>query len=364
MQHNKKHCPAVIGIYYYVDGIKSSTEIGRIIGISTSTVHRVLKSKYGASSPREIKGTDEVIDAIEREYLAGASTYQLGDKYGVHHATISKWMARRGHYRGKGWFDSSHSLPEQSALAVAKGAAKGHETKRKKAIDKRTVEIEKLTDGTISLVSYENKYDITLKCNICGCVFKKLSAIRGSVPRCPDCYEKELREKERRKRDKTAAWEAKQAVEYKKDKVCESCGSVFHSSSDTAKFCSSKCRKREHDRRYREKGKGRFGRGSHCHRARHYGVAYEYGITLKKVIERDGNVCQICGRECDSSDLRWGTCGPLYPTIDHITAMANGGGHTWGNVQLAHAICNSLKRDLTDEEMAEEVKRHAEKQTA
>lgn len=40
----------------------------------------------------------------------------------------------------------------------------------------------------------------------------------------------------------------------------------------------------------------------------------------------------------------------MYPTIDHIVAMANGGGHTWDNVQLAHAICNSYKRDLSENE--------------
>ena len=38
-------------------------------------------------------------------------------------------------------------------------------------------------------------------------------------------------------------------------------------------------------------------------------------------------------------------CGPLYPSIDHIIAMVNGGGHIWSNVQLAHMMCNSEKGD-------------------
>lgn len=52
-------------------------------------------------------------------------------------------------------------------------------------------------------------------------------------------------------------------------------------------------------------------------------------------------------KQCDWNDRSWnGVFGALYPTVDHITALANGGGHTWDNVQLAHAICNSYKRDL------------------
>lgn len=39
---------------------------------------------------------------IEAEYLDGATTYELGDKYGVHPRTIGKWMRKLGHVRGKG----------------------------------------------------------------------------------------------------------------------------------------------------------------------------------------------------------------------------------------------------------------------
>jgi hypothetical protein len=33
--------------------------------------------------------------------------------------------------------------------------------------------------------------------------------------------------------------------------------------------------------------------------------------------------------------------------------LANGGTHTWDNVQCAHAICNSYKRDLWADEFEE-----------
>lgn len=43
----------------------------------------------------------KIIDAVERDYLAGASTYELEEKYGVCHETIGKWMRECGHRRGK-----------------------------------------------------------------------------------------------------------------------------------------------------------------------------------------------------------------------------------------------------------------------
>lgn len=75
-------------------------------------------------------------------------------------------------------------------------------------------------------------------------------------------------------------------------------------------------------------------------------MKYERGITLIKVYERDHGICQICGKPTDWNDNSWGYGGPNHPTIDHIVALANGGLHSWDNVQLAHGMCNSIKRDL------------------
>lgn len=67
-------------------------------------------------------------------------------------------------------------------------------------------------------------------------------------------------------------------------------------------------------------------------------------ITLKKLVERDGLKCAICGKVCDWNDHSWSKySGPMYPSIDHIVPMAKGGPHTWENVQVAHIICNSEK---------------------
>lgn len=81
----------------------------------------------------------------------------------------------------------------------------------------------------------------------------------------------------------------------------------------------------------------------HSHRAIKFGCEFQTGISLRKLIDRDGLVCRICGKECDMSDKTYGTHGPLYPSVDHIIPLAKGGAHSWSNVQIAHCMCNSQK---------------------
>jgi predicted Zn-ribbon and HTH transcriptional regulator len=95
----------------------------------------------------------------------------------------------------------------------------------------------------------------------------------------------------------------------------------------------------------RRNARERNGRHStHRKRAKLYGCEYE-PVNRSKVFQRDGYVCQICheptSREYDHAD-------PWSPTIDHIIPMSKQGGHTYDNVQCAHAFCNSVKCDRED----------------
>lgn len=74
-----------------------------------------------------------------------------------------------------------------------------------------------------------------------------------------------------------------------------------------------------------------------------YGAECDPSITLDKVMQRDGGICQICGKPVDKNDRQPGRVGNMYPTIDHIVPISRGGAHTWDNVQLSHMICNSIK---------------------
>lgn len=75
-------------------------------------------------------------------------------------------------------------------------------------------------------------------------------------------------------------------------------------------------------------------------------------ITLDALMERDNRRCHICGGKV-SERRKFGKQGTprgnmsKYPTIDHIKPVSKGGGHTWGNVKLAHWACNS-KRGASD----------------
>lgn len=88
----------------------------------------------------------------------------------------------------------------------------------------------------------------------------------------------------------------------------------------------------------------------HKRRAVKYGCAYDYDVTLQKLIKRNGLRCGICGELCNQNDNKWGShFGPTSPTIDHIIPMSRSGGHVWNNVQVAHAICNSKKCDKVEQ---------------
>lgn len=384
-----KYCPALIVMLRTVCEL-SNNEIAAIVKAKNiSSVCNII-SRRVLQKEKPVQSTDVDMDKLEAEYIAGASTYELGEKYGVYHSTISKWMKQRGHVRGK-------------CFTTQKGTNAGHDKLKQLAIERDKQRL--LSEGgKIELIEYSG-YKSTYRCTDCGLVFTRCRGYKRRVV-CPDCYSREIAEqkaindtkrKEARKKSEQA-----RAEEYAKDKICVICGSVFHSERKNQKACSDRCRTTIHIRRQRakereatavkqkaelQKDKICAGCGCvfhskykakkycdkcaqkqrHCDhkvRAERYGVEYDPSITLDALIERDGNICKICGELCDKDDRRWKNgIGPLYPTIDHIIAMVNGGSHTWGNVQLAHAYCNcAIKRDLTEEELTEEVITHAKEQ--
>lgn len=64
-------------------------------------------------------------------------------------------------------------------------------------------------------------------------------------------------------------------------------------------------------------------------------------VYRKKVFERDGWRCGICGHPVNQR-LAWPH--PRSPSLDHIVPLALGGEHSYANTQLAHLLCNVRKR--------------------
>lgn len=193
-----------------------------------------------------------------------------------------------------------------------------------------------------------NLKHIRLQCRKCGEVIERSnSTVRQKGVECDKCKYEKQREDQRAR----FTYFLRALKESKVPKTCKNCGDVFFSQYSNQVYCSPGC-KAKHRRFRRDK---RFAK---------YGTLVDQGVMLSKVMKRDQNICQLCGKPCDINDHTWGSFGPMYPTIDHIKALSNGGTHTFDNVQLAHAICNSYKRDLDDQKVIEEVIQYAKIQTA
>lgn len=180
-----------------------------------------------------------------------------------------------------------------------------------------------------------------LKCKTCGAIIERAaSTLRQKQIRCEQCEaDRKLNEA------RQSVTRVINAIAFSlTPRICKRCGKTFTSANPYQIYCSKKCAKKSK-------------KHNHCNsirkRCRKYGVYYDPAVTREKVVERDNGICQICGKVCDPFDLRWGFSGPNFPTLDHIIALANGGNHTWDNVQCACGECNSYKRDLTEERRLE-----------
>jgi 5-methylcytosine-specific restriction endonuclease McrA len=142
------------------------------------------------------------------------------------------------------------------------------------------------------------------------------------------------------------------------DITCGICGVLFKS-DQYRKYCSSDC-SREGQRlsslssRKARKEAGTFkrkSRGKRYHssfrKAQKLGVECER-VSAKKVFERDGWKCKICGRPTPV-EFR-GTIGENAPELDHIVPLSKGGGHTYANTQCLCRSCNWEKSDMSHQE--------------
>lgn len=111
--------------------------------------------------------------------------------------------------------------------------------------------------------------------------------------------------------------------------TCKVCGNEFRTLNPKQVTCSKECSK-----------KLKYARQQHrIPKAQ----LIDKDITLEALYRRDAGVCYLCGGLCDWDDKHDNVVGANYPSIDHIIPIARGGLHSWGNVRLAHHLCNSVK---------------------
>lgn len=276
----------------------SQFKAAEVCGCSRETVARAVRRagialngrKFnGCNQDRQRKVTDE---QILEDIALGLTRQEIADKRGVHVENLARRMKKLGVH-------AQYAKPQRSTKVQD-----WHYT------DGAAQMVEKHQGEQFEFVSYmSGRYK--MRCKKCGAIIERAkSTIRQKNVQCENCYEIE---------------QLNAALLTLVKRVA------------TTYYSSAQSQKKDEKRKA----------GSIRRRCRHYGVTYEPGITLDMVYERDRGICRICGKPTDWHDNEWhDNFGPLYPTIDHINALANGGGHTWDNVQLAHAICNSYKRDL------------------
>jgi len=219
-------------------------------------------------------------------------------------------------------------------------------------INEKYGELFEYTGGCTGIDGY-----LYLKCKQCDYTFKYTAQItrpsRSYNIRCSNCIRiknealKEVAEEQRiinKEIVDTEKQKLKTQREFDrstmlKNHICEVCGNRFEASRLGKKYCAEGCRRKSVNRykEIREKDFRKNGR-------------VDNSITLEQLIIKDKSKCRICGKKIDKNDCRYDgqrnfIVGNRYPTIDHIKARANGGTHTWDNVQLAHLICNSSKND-------------------
>ncbi len=209
--------------------------------------------------------------------------------------------------------------------------------------------IRKATNDAVEYVSgYENKESTVLvRCLKCGGVFEKTfhNITTHHTAVCPHCAEydrvsKQMalidkrNEKKREKTKRKAEREEHKRLSRPIPHLCPVCGAI----TINPKFCSGVCSAKAHSTTH-----------EHTRRMRMQEGAVDNDITVLGLFLRDGGVCSLCGGRCDSEDyeMKDGVfiAGNNYPSIDHIIPLSKGGEHSWDNVQLAHRICNTKKRD-------------------
>lgn len=269
-----------------------------------------------AANKKRQKITDE---QILSDIAEGLTRQEIADRHGVHVENLAKRMRALGVHAKRAKCPKREPEINADKWHYSEGARKFVEEHQ----------------SSFEFISFK-RGRCRLKCRTCGHVIERArSTIRRKKCLCDECERKRQEAIDLQNERIRLVRSFYAIIEIKKPKTCETCGRTFFSQYAKQKYCSKKC-----------KGK-RHGATSIRARCRKYGVYYDSNVTPKRIFKRDGYICMICGLVCDKNDKSWnGFLGPYSPTVDHILALANGGDHVWDNVQCAHAICNSYKRDL------------------
>ena len=200
--------------------------------------------------------------------------------------------------------------------------------------------VEKMLPAFVYVGGYAGSdSSVVLACRKCGNqITRSMVTIRhGKHTTCPVCSARKREEDKRAEMEaKTVDRMARMKAKEKGPVACKCCGSLFVRTRQRLVYCSAACARRVENNHKDKRLRGQKG--------------IDWTITVPALVQRDDNVCHICGGLCDSKDYTINEnghfiAGPTYPSIDHVIPISKGGRHKWDNVRLAHIYCNTVKRD-------------------
>lgn len=166
-----KYCAAAAIMLREALGLPTG-EISKATGIPSDVVVNIFNRKRpDLKLGRCQRVSDETIEEVEREYLAGASTIALGEEYGVSHVTIGKWMRKRGHRRGKGG---------------GPAFARANQARRDEAIERFELSYDADFTDRRARAEARRRYRIAKRNHDSGITWKKLAVRNGSME-CEVC---------------------------------------------------------------------------------------------------------------------------------------------------------------------------------
>lgn len=162
-------------------------------------------------------------------------------------------------------------------------------------------------------------------CTICGCEVLKHGPSKqiSSATLCsPECRAKHK-----------AALKHEEAIKnFGPPRTCRWCGVTFGYGGEAYKgWCSKSCRAE-----YAKDYERRLG---HERRARQRKATVE-AFSPAYILKRDKYICQACGKKTKPKEK---PTHPLYPNVDHIVPLSQGGEHSKKNCRCVCASCNSKK---------------------
>lgn len=303
------------------EGGHSTSDIAQQFGCSQTTIYYHLEKaglyKIGERKVRNDALVPKIVELHER----GMSDYEIAEALDVGREAVKYRLRKIIGYRGKG----SNSKHGGDALA-----AKRHQ--------ELIARIDTLSDFDV----IGDGSPVKVRCKKCGTEFEWIRDFwRAKVP-CPGCRERQRAESERKEYERRQQLIAAHEWLLSTPRICKECGEPFFSEHHAAAYCCDACRKRANNRKAAIRRKRR-GTGANGYKNRMRieitRLTYDRTLTRPAVYKKFHGRCCMCGcKTVLSNDYR-----PNQATLDHKTALANNGTHTWDNAQLLCNECNVKK---------------------